>query len=104
MSTATPYLTTAEVADRLGIKPATVRTLVSRDGLPAHYVARSFKFIPAEVDAWLRSRDSSGAVYSPDPAWVEAQVANFTPADLRRAAEVLASVAASLETRTAVSA
>ncbi|WP_280476046.1 helix-turn-helix domain-containing protein [Nocardia asiatica] len=53
-----PYLHTADIAQRLGVQVDTVYRLVADEGLPAHRIARRLKFIAADVDAWVRSRDS----------------------------------------------
>jgi excisionase family DNA binding protein len=100
-----PYFHTADIAQRLGVTDDTVYRLVAEEGLPAHRIARRLKFTADEVDAWVRSRDTSESgiptasaapARSADPNWVAAQVAKFTPDDLRRAAEVLLSIAGSL--------
>lgn len=53
------YLSSTEVAHRLGLAPVTVRRLVNREGLPAHRVARRLRFNPEEVDAWMQAREGA---------------------------------------------
>lgn len=59
MSATSPYLHTTDIAQRLGVQVDTVYRLVADEGLPAHRIARRLKFIAADVDAWVRSRDTS---------------------------------------------
>lgn len=90
-----PYLDYPGVAERLGLTIPTVRRLMKEEGLPAHRFARRVKFVPDEVDAWLRTRNTSGipAPASTCPDWVAAQVAKFSADDLRRAGELLLALA-----------
>ncbi|MGI8574648.1 MAG: helix-turn-helix domain-containing protein, partial [Egibacteraceae bacterium] len=48
---ASPWLSTAEAASRLGVSHVTVARLVTR-GLPSHRVAGRRVFLRAELDAW----------------------------------------------------
>ncbi len=103
---ATPYLDYSGVAARLHLTVPTVRRLVQGEGLPAHRVARRVKFLPDEVDAWLRARDTreTGAIHqvtntAVDPDWVAAQVAKFSADDLRRAGELLLALSTASESR-----
>ncbi|OBB38030.1 helix-turn-helix transcriptional regulator [Mycolicibacterium fortuitum] len=94
----TPYLDYPGVAERLGLTIPTVRRLMKEEGLPAHRLSRRVKFLPDEVDAWLRARNVSGTpatynVAGTDPDWVAAQVAKFSADDLRRAGELLLALA-----------
>lgn len=51
-------LTTAEIANYLGVHPETVRLYIKTQGLPAHRLQRKWRFVRAEVDAWLEERRS----------------------------------------------
>ncbi|MFT9527268.1 helix-turn-helix domain-containing protein [Mycobacteroides abscessus subsp. abscessus] len=53
------YLTTADLARRLRRSEQTIRLWVADAGLPAHRVKRRLYFHPAEVDAWMRTRDDA---------------------------------------------
>ncbi|ORL76418.1 helix-turn-helix domain-containing protein [Prescottella equi] len=55
----TTYLSTEDVAAKLQVVTKTVRRLVNVEGLPAHRVGRSFRFVESEVDNWIRDRDLS---------------------------------------------
>lgn len=68
-ATATPAaasgcITTAEVGKKHlgGVTPQTVRRYINEKGLPAHRVGLKMLFDPAEVEAWLRSRDTARLV------------------------------------------
>ncbi|MEU2173679.1 helix-turn-helix domain-containing protein [Nocardia sp. NPDC019219] len=111
MSGTSPYLSTTDIAKRFEVTVDTVYRYVAEEGLPAHRLARRLRFLPDEVDAWVRARTTSASgmptapaapARSADPDWVAAQLAQFTPADLRRAGEVLLSLAGTLDGRTAV--
>ncbi len=57
------YLNTDEVRTAFlgGVSAQTVRNYIAKRGLPVHRVGRRHLFDPAEVDAWLRDRDSQAA-------------------------------------------
>lgn len=50
------WLSAEECAELLRCKRSAIPTLVSRDGLPASRVGRSYRFKRAEVEAWLVER------------------------------------------------
>jgi excisionase family DNA binding protein len=57
--TASPrvFLTPEQLAQRLGVCTKSVKTMVSRDGLPAHTVGpRMQRFLWSEVEEWLMAR------------------------------------------------
>lgn len=58
--------TTAETARYLDVCTETVRILIRRDALPAHRIGRVYRFIPAEIDAWLAEQGPERAVRQPD--------------------------------------
>jgi excisionase family DNA binding protein len=47
-------LSTKDVADRLGVKPCTVRKLIERKQLNVVKVLGMNKFAPADVDAFIK--------------------------------------------------
>jgi excisionase family DNA binding protein len=49
-------LTTRELADLLGFRPATVQDWFERGELPGFRVAGRLRFQASEVDAWLEER------------------------------------------------
>lgn len=49
------WLSVAEIASHLGIKPDTVYKWINRKKMPAHRVGRLWKFQKAEIDKWVRS-------------------------------------------------
>jgi excisionase family DNA binding protein len=53
-------LTTAQVAERLGLHPKTVARLVRLEGLPAHRLGAvgEYRFLATEVDTWVAGRGS----------------------------------------------
>lgn len=98
MSPATPqkFLTTPEVAKILRVREPVVYSLIHNDGLPARRVGRRWLMDAAELDGWVRSRDPHSPAPNTatvDSAWVAAQVAKFSPDDLRRAGELLLALA-----------
>lgn len=49
-----------EVADYLGVKPATVRDWIKKQtGIPAHKIGKQWKFKKSDLDAWIKSGKSS---------------------------------------------
>jgi excisionase family DNA binding protein len=53
-------LTPQQLADYLGVSRAQVYNLIAR-GLPSLKIARSRRFRPSEVDAWLDAQRNSAA-------------------------------------------
>jgi len=49
------WLSVAEIAVYLGIKPPTVYKWITRRKMPAHKVGRLWKFRRDEIDSWVRS-------------------------------------------------
>lgn len=49
------WLSVAEIAAHLGVKPDTVYKWIDRKRMPAHKVGRLWKFSASEVDAWVRA-------------------------------------------------
>ena len=49
------WLSIAEIAEHLGLKPDTVYKWIDRKGLPAHKMGRLWKFKASEVDEWVRA-------------------------------------------------
>lgn len=113
ISTTTPpvgrTLNTDDVAAKLGYRQsASVIRLVKEQGLPCLQLNGRYLFTESEVDAWLaarrpaRSADSfTAATGSADPDWVAAQVAKFSPDDLRRAGELLLALSRAADTAAA---
>ncbi|WP_109858723.1 helix-turn-helix domain-containing protein [Mycobacteroides chelonae] len=90
------YLMADQVKAKFGFtQPASVLRLVKEQGLPAHKINRRYLFDPDEVDAWIGQNLTTGAraTTGGDPDWVAAQVAKFSPDDLRRAGELLLALA-----------
>ena len=55
-----PTLTPRQLARRLRVSPSTIRKWVERDGLPAIRPSRrTIRFVPSQVEAWLRDRTSA---------------------------------------------
>ena len=53
-------LTTAEVADRLGVSPETILRWVDHRGLPAiRLTSRALRYDADELDAWLAEKAST---------------------------------------------
>ncbi len=49
-----------EVANYLGVKPATVRDWIKKQtGIPAHKIGKQWKFKKSDLDAWIKSGKSS---------------------------------------------
>jgi excisionase family DNA binding protein len=59
------WLSVAEIAEYLGVKPDTVYKWITRKSMPAHKLGRLWKFKTDEVDEWIvtgrASRGSAGA-------------------------------------------
>jgi excisionase family DNA binding protein len=55
------WLSVAEIAEHLGIKPETVYVWVADKSMPAHKVGRLWKFQKPEVDEWVRSGKAAPA-------------------------------------------
>ena len=103
-ATTTPpkFLTTAEVAETIRVREPVVYHLIKTAGLPARRAGRRWLIDPAELDIWLRSREGgtqSAVGAEVDPDWVAAQVAKFSPDDLRRAGELLLALSRSSNTQ-----
>ena len=49
------WLSVAEIAEHLGLKPDTVYKWIDRKALPAHKMGRLWKFKASEVDEWVRA-------------------------------------------------
>jgi len=58
MST-TQWLSVAQVAEKLGVKPDTVYTWIQKRGLPGHRLGRNWRFDPVEVEDWVRSGEAA---------------------------------------------
>lgn len=58
------WLSVAEVADHLGVKPDTVYKWVTRKHIPSHKVGRLRRFNLHEIDAWIRSGQASNHGHS----------------------------------------
>jgi len=54
------WLSVAEIAAHLGVKPDTIYKWIERKQLPAHKVGRLWKFMATEVDAWVRTGKAAG--------------------------------------------
>lgn len=49
-----------EVANYLGVKPATVRDWIKKQtGIPAHKIGKQWKFKKSDLDTWIKSGKSS---------------------------------------------
>ncbi|MBF9319834.1 helix-turn-helix domain-containing protein [Mycobacteroides chelonae] len=70
---------------------------LTHQGMPCVHIGRKLYFNLDEVDAWIGQNLTTGARATPcgDPDWVAAQVAKFSPDDLRRAGELLLALASS---------
>ena len=44
-----------EIAAHLGVNPDTISKWITRSIMPAHKVGRLWKFLAAEVDAWVKT-------------------------------------------------
>jgi excisionase family DNA binding protein len=60
------WLSVGEIAEYLGVTPATVYNRINHDRMPAHRVGRLWKFKREEVDGWVQSGGASGAASGPD--------------------------------------
>lgn len=50
------WITVAEAADYLGVKPATLRSWIkSSNGIPAHKMGKFWRFKRSELDLWVKS-------------------------------------------------
>ena len=49
-----PWLSADDVAEHLGVTKDTVYAWIADKGMPAHKVARLWKFRASEVDDWVR--------------------------------------------------
>ena len=54
------WLSVAEIASHLGVKPDTVYKWLKQKRIPAHRVGRLWKFDKSEVDQWVKSGAASG--------------------------------------------
>ena len=62
-----PLLTYADVQRILGVSRGTVDYLVEHKGLPVRRLtSRTHRFMPDEVEVWLRNRCSDPAAGQPD--------------------------------------
>ncbi len=52
-------LTRVQVAELLDVHPQVVGRWVRREGLPAHRIGRSLRFVLSEVEAWLLAKGSA---------------------------------------------
>ncbi len=50
-------LNTEEVAEFLGLKPFTIREYAKRGTIPAKKVGKEWRFVKADLLAWLRSKE-----------------------------------------------
>lgn len=50
------WLTTAEAAELLGVRPRTVYRLIDHDRLPAYRFGRVIRLLEADVDQWAESQ------------------------------------------------
>lgn len=55
------YLTVPQVAERLGLHPESVRKMVREGRLPAFKAGRSWRFDPAEIEAWRKRQQPATA-------------------------------------------
>ena len=54
------YISLEEAAEYLNIKPVTLRKWIKqKTDLPAHQIARLWKFKRSELDAWVKSGKSA---------------------------------------------
>ena len=51
--TSTPLLNVDDLAERLGVTPRFVRTLVHERRVPFHKVGKFVRFSPDDIDHWL---------------------------------------------------
>lgn len=51
----TKLMSTGEVADKLGVHRKLVLRYVKNLGLPAYRFGKEFRYIEAEVDAWIQN-------------------------------------------------
>jgi excisionase family DNA binding protein len=51
-----PLLSTAQVAQLLGLSPKTIQRLVARGSLPCYHIGRLVRFAPGDVFRWLEAR------------------------------------------------
>lgn len=62
------FLTAEQLADRLGVCTRSIKTMVSRDGLPTHLLGpRLVRFLWSEVEEWLMNRGKNLDGLSPRP-------------------------------------
>ena len=53
------WLSALEIADHPGISKDTVHPWIARRSMPAHKIARLWKFQKSEVDAWVKTGGTS---------------------------------------------
>lgn len=59
-SVSEPWMSADDIAVHLGITKDTVYTWIAEKAMPAHKVARLWKFQASEVDAWVRRGGAAG--------------------------------------------
>jgi excisionase family DNA binding protein len=57
--------TTEQVAEFLQIHPRTVTRLAIEKDIPAFKIGTHWRFLPSDVDSWMRSRVSSQTELNP---------------------------------------
>lgn len=88
-----------------GIPAYRLRAL-AQQGMPCVHIGRKLFFDLDEAGAWMRQNLGTGGASTRtgdtvDPEWVAAQVAKFSPDDLRRAGELLLALANTASTASA---
>ncbi len=54
------WVSLEEAAEYLGVKPITIRDWIKKgNGIPAHKIGKQWKFKRSELDAWVKSGNSS---------------------------------------------
>lgn len=61
-----------QTAERLGIKPITLRTWITKRLLPYHKIGKLIKFVPSEIDEWIASKKVEA-----NPDWIDKKVASM---------------------------
>jgi len=59
------YLTMREVAERLKLRPQTIRRWVQTNEIPHYKIRKNVRFRPAEIEKWIE--DGGAATKKPEP-------------------------------------
>lgn len=62
------WLSVAEIATHLGVKPDSIYKWITRKKMPAHKLGRLWKFLATEVDQWIKAGHAADDIASKAPS------------------------------------